>query len=110
MYYPVAEETASTRKARQALVRIDVSTVRNQLQGDLLGPAGGAATPWQRMVNGLDEGKAATGLTFVVSKLALPTEGACFRADFFGFGDHALLLIKDRQARVGQFILRRRLD
>ena len=47
---------------------------------------------------------------FVVTQLALPTQSPRLGCDVFGFGDQTFLLVKDRQARIGQFIIGRNFD
>ena len=47
---------------------------------------------------------------FVIAQLALPTQSPRLGRDLFGFGDQTFLLVKNRQARVGQFIIGRNFD
>jgi hypothetical protein len=46
----------------------------------------------------------------IFAELALPTQRSRFGGDIFRLGDHAFLLVEDRQAGVGQFIVGCRCD
>ena len=41
----------------------------------------------------------------VFFKLPPPTQGTGFGGDLFSLGDHSFLLIKDREARMSQFVI-----